>query len=173
LKSEGVGQITMYRGTSLIRSSDFLRPYSRTVPRGPYVGPRGGAISYERGTPVPWRAGGNCPIPRSPKRSSGELNDFDGERRGRCGRSWPQELFTLVPPYAQRPDETFALCDADRVAAVPSLAPCPNQSPRPPQPKAYQVSSSSAKSSRGMGERAGLYSSRVWARGSNTPWFRI
>ena len=42
-----------YRGTSLIRNSLPLGPYSRTMP-WPYGGlTRGGALSYERGTPVP------------------------------------------------------------------------------------------------------------------------
>ena len=37
-----------YRGTSLIRNTPFLGPYSRTIPRVL----RGRAVSYERGTPV-------------------------------------------------------------------------------------------------------------------------
>jgi len=41
-----------YRGTSLIRNTPLLGPYSRTIPRvlGWFWG--GGAVSYERGTPV-------------------------------------------------------------------------------------------------------------------------
>ena len=38
-------------GTSLIRNRHPVGPYSRTMPDS-YGAPRGGAISYERGTPV-------------------------------------------------------------------------------------------------------------------------
>ena len=37
-----------YRGTSLIRNNPRLGPYSRTMSRA-HGGPRGGAVSYERG----------------------------------------------------------------------------------------------------------------------------
>ena len=40
-----------YRGTSLIRNLPHLGPYSRPMP-GPLGGPKGVAVSYERGTPV-------------------------------------------------------------------------------------------------------------------------
>ena len=43
---------TAYRGTSLIRNTPLLGPYSRTMHLGSYGGPRGGAVSYERGTHV-------------------------------------------------------------------------------------------------------------------------
>ena len=41
-----------YRGTSLIRNCHLLEPFTELyiVPCG---GPRGGAVSYERGTPMP------------------------------------------------------------------------------------------------------------------------
>jgi len=39
-------------GTSLIRKNPSLGPYSRPVPRAPIVVLGGGAVSYERGTPV-------------------------------------------------------------------------------------------------------------------------
>ena len=44
------------RGTGVTRSQENISPlglYSRPIP-GPYGGPRGGAVSYERGAPVPW-----------------------------------------------------------------------------------------------------------------------
>ena len=41
-----------YRGTSLIKNSAPLGPYSRTVPRALRWSWGGGAVSYERGTPV-------------------------------------------------------------------------------------------------------------------------
>jgi len=41
-----------YRGTSLIRNSAPLGPYSRTMPRTIWRPLGGGAVSYERGTPV-------------------------------------------------------------------------------------------------------------------------
>ena len=41
-----------YRGTSLIINSAPLHP-TVGLCLGPYGGPRGGAVSYERGTPVP------------------------------------------------------------------------------------------------------------------------
>ena len=40
-----------YRGTSLIRNRAPLGPYS-SICLGPYCGPRGGTVSYERRTPV-------------------------------------------------------------------------------------------------------------------------
>jgi len=51
-----------YRGTSLIRNSAPLGPYSATMP-GALWTPRGGAVSYERGTPVLAPA---SPSPASP-----------------------------------------------------------------------------------------------------------
>ena len=45
-----------YRGPSLIRNSPPLGTYS-SIYLGPCGGPSGGAVSYERGTPVPNRAG--------------------------------------------------------------------------------------------------------------------
>ena len=44
---------TECRGTSLIRNSDPLGPYSRTIPTALRWSWWGGAVSYERGTPVP------------------------------------------------------------------------------------------------------------------------
>jgi len=41
-----------YRGTSLIRNSAALEDPTVGLCPEPYVGPRGGAFSYERGTPV-------------------------------------------------------------------------------------------------------------------------
>ena len=43
--------LRQYRGTSLWRNQAPLGPYNRTMP-GPYNSPRGGAFSYEPGTPV-------------------------------------------------------------------------------------------------------------------------
>jgi hypothetical protein len=47
-------QRTSYRGTSLMRNTPLLGPYRRTMHRVlcPMVVLRGGAVSYERGTPV-------------------------------------------------------------------------------------------------------------------------
>ena len=42
----------MYRGTSLIRDRTSLEPYSRTMPRDIWWSWRGGALSYEQGTPA-------------------------------------------------------------------------------------------------------------------------
>jgi len=41
-----------YRGTSLIRNSAPLGPYSRTMSRALWSSWGDGAVSYERGTPV-------------------------------------------------------------------------------------------------------------------------
>ena len=41
-----------YRGTSLIRNSALLRPYSRAMSRAIWWVLGGGGVSYERGTPV-------------------------------------------------------------------------------------------------------------------------
>ena len=41
-----------YRGTSLMRNSAALEDPTVGLCPEPYVGPRGGAFSYERGTPV-------------------------------------------------------------------------------------------------------------------------
>jgi len=41
-----------YRGTSLIRKRNPLGPYSTPVPRALWCSQGGGAVSYERGTPV-------------------------------------------------------------------------------------------------------------------------
>ena len=41
-----------YRNTSLIRNSPFLGSYSRTISRVLLWSSGGGAVSYERGTPV-------------------------------------------------------------------------------------------------------------------------
>ena len=41
------------RGTSLMRNSAPLGPYSRTMPRAPRWSYGGGAVFYERGNPVP------------------------------------------------------------------------------------------------------------------------
>ena len=41
-----------YRGTSLIRNTPLLGPYSRTVPRVLWWSKGGGAVSYKRGTPT-------------------------------------------------------------------------------------------------------------------------
>ena len=43
------------QGTSLIKKRLPLGPYGRTYPE-PYGGHRGGTFSYERGTPVVFRA---------------------------------------------------------------------------------------------------------------------
>jgi len=40
---------------SLIRNSGRLGPYRRTIPRVLWWSWGGGAVSYERGTPEPWR----------------------------------------------------------------------------------------------------------------------
>ena len=42
-----------YRGTLFIRNTPLLGTYSRTMPRALWWSLGGGAISYERGTPVP------------------------------------------------------------------------------------------------------------------------
>ena len=42
----------LYRGTSLIRNTPLLGPYSKTIPRGKWWSWGGGAVSHERGTPV-------------------------------------------------------------------------------------------------------------------------
>jgi len=47
-----------YRGSSLMRKRHPPGPYCRHM-LGPYGGPRGGAVSYERGTPVAGRACGS------------------------------------------------------------------------------------------------------------------
>jgi len=62
LASSGVGVLVAirtlacflrYRGTSLIRNSAPLGPYSRTMPlEGTLEALAGGPVSYERGTPV-------------------------------------------------------------------------------------------------------------------------
>ena len=47
--------LATYRGSSRIRNRVLIGPYSRTMPkalRWSYGGPGGGAVSYERGTPV-------------------------------------------------------------------------------------------------------------------------
>ena len=41
-----------YRGTLLKRNHPPLRPYTRPVPRAPWWTQGGGAVAYERGTPV-------------------------------------------------------------------------------------------------------------------------
>ena len=41
-----------YRGTSLIRNDALLGPYSRTMPVALWWSEGGGAVSFERGTPV-------------------------------------------------------------------------------------------------------------------------
>jgi len=41
-----------YRGTSLVRNRHPVGPYSRTMPRLLWWPRGGGAVSYERGTPV-------------------------------------------------------------------------------------------------------------------------
>jgi len=48
-----------YRGTSLIRKRHPVGPYSRTMPRLLWRSWGGGAVSYQRGTPVPlkWSGG--------------------------------------------------------------------------------------------------------------------
>ena len=38
-----------------MRKHHPVGPYCRHVPRGPYGGPGGGEVSYERGTPVGWQ----------------------------------------------------------------------------------------------------------------------
>ena len=43
----------MYRGTSLIRNTPLLGPYSGIIPRVLWWSYGGWAVSYERGTPVP------------------------------------------------------------------------------------------------------------------------
>ena len=48
----------LYRGTSLVRPPPRVGPYS-SMCLGPYGGPRGGAVSDERGTPA-----GTPPAPR-------------------------------------------------------------------------------------------------------------
>jgi hypothetical protein len=49
----------LYRGTSLIKTRTPLEPYSRHMPRALWWPLGGGAVSFERGTPVvaPWRGG--------------------------------------------------------------------------------------------------------------------
>ena len=47
-----VGGVGWYRGTSLIRKHPTLGPYSRPMPRALWWALGGGAVSYERGTPV-------------------------------------------------------------------------------------------------------------------------
>jgi len=46
-----------YRGTSLIRNTPLLGPYSRTIPRVLWWCQGGEAVSYERGAPVPGWSG--------------------------------------------------------------------------------------------------------------------
>ena len=48
---EGLG-FMVYRGTSPIRNSAPLGPCRRTMPTAPWKSLRGGAVSFERGTPV-------------------------------------------------------------------------------------------------------------------------
>jgi hypothetical protein len=51
-----------YRGTSLIRKRTPLGPYSRPMRKVL----EGGAVSYERGTPVPYMSGGGSMPKPSP-----------------------------------------------------------------------------------------------------------
>ena len=55
----------VYRGTSLMGKSSPLGPYIRTIPRVIWWSYGGGAVSYERGTPVDGVDTGVCCAPPS------------------------------------------------------------------------------------------------------------
>ena len=54
------GRKATCRGTSLIRNTAPLAPYSKKNAEGPMAALRRGAVSYERGTPVPHPIGGGA-----------------------------------------------------------------------------------------------------------------
>ena len=110
-----LGRGLQYRGTSLIRNTPFLGPYSRTTYVGAYGGPRGGAVSYERGTPVrsQW-----C-----------ECKDNDQEASAACrcrGRSESQNetttLFDMYHEATKRACQHASYADRDQALALASFS---------------------------------------------------
>ena len=78
---EGLG----YRGTSLIRNSAPVGPYSRTMPRALWWFQGGAGSSYKRGTPV----GGRWVIEGSRCRVEGEEFRAQGPRQTQSRRGHP------------------------------------------------------------------------------------
>ena len=69
-RAECSSALPSYRGTSLTRKRTFIGPYRRPMPRvlGGSLG--GGAISYERDTPVPRKVFTQCSARPRPYRGS-------------------------------------------------------------------------------------------------------
>ena len=57
-----MGEVPLYRGTSLIRKRLLPGPCSRAMNTALWWPSGGGAVSYERGTPVSWGMPSSCSV---------------------------------------------------------------------------------------------------------------